>query len=379
MFFWGSDWECSRGADGHAAHHACSAKLYVVAFLAQRRGSFALAHIQYRMASAGSSSGGPSAPAGAPPPRPRPSQAPPEVSGIYSDEQEELLGGYQWRFLWLGVVPSSSPLFAPAGESTILGHHGLVAWAQPDGDEADPDMPLGILVRAGGTNLRVWAASHIAEALIDSRGRRSEFTLPGHEEFQFSLDAMAITMRVWPGNAYPSIGASVRLLFMVVQPAASAPAGQEDTQEALSFANRDMLAWVRRTLGPLLQAERTRQPRFLFHSLCAGTSTLQQMASDELGQHVCHAIEGPCETDRRGSSHVGSGIMVIGPHVKLGGRYADPHACEEAGESSWPMLPGPLRCSYSEVDDMSYPAIFMGQSRRMREAQRQKKRRTRVD
>lgn len=324
------------------------------------------------MASAASSSHEPPAPAGAA--RPAPSQAPPDLSGVFNEEQEEALGGYQWRFLWLGVVPSNSPIFAPAGESQILGHHGIVAWAQPDDDEVDPPLPLGELVRSGGTSVRMWGASHVVQSFSQVRGFRSELALPGHEEFVYSLDAMAVTMRVWPGNAYRGIGDTMRLLVMAVKPSPSAPAGHEDTQEALHFANREMLAWMRRTLQPWLRAERAREPRLLLHTLCAGTFSIQNMLQDEVGQHVCHAVSGPVQVGR---SHVGvgSGIMAIGPHVKIGGRYADPHAWEEdEDEAGWPMLPGPMRTSYSEAHGMWYPALFLGQSRRMRAGQREKKR-----
>ena len=75
----------------------------------------------------------PSAPAGGSPP------AGSDESGIeFPDELEKVMGGYQWRFLWLGVARSDSSIFAPAGEQNILGHHGIVAWSQPHGDEADP-------------------------------------------------------------------------------------------------------------------------------------------------------------------------------------------------------------------------------------------------
>ena len=104
---------------------------------------------------------------------------------------------------------------------------------------------------------------------------------------------------------------------------------------------------------------------------------------EELGQHVCFAVSGPVDIGR---SHVGigSGIMLVGPHVQLGGPYADKHAAESspsapAGDSSdqWAMLPGPLRCSYSDAEGRHFPALFMGTARRMKQATSEKKRKLR--
>ena len=77
---------------------------------------------------------------------------------------------------------------------------------------------------------------------------------------------------------------------------------------------------------------------------------------------------------------IGFGIFAIGPHVRLGGRFAVPHACQmDEDVEGWPMLPGPFRACYSEAHGMWYPALFMGTPRRMREGQRQKKRRGSAD
>ena len=285
------------------------------------------------------------------------------------------MGGYQWRFLWLGVVRSDSPLFAPAGETNILAHHGLVAWSQPHDDDADPPLGLGTLVRGEGTSLRVWGSSHIVSELVDARARRSEFDDPENDGFRYRLDVMALTMRVWPGNAYDTLGDSLRILVSTLQPSATAPAGFDQCDDALSFAHRPMLRWVRATLGPLLRAERHHRPRLLFHQLRAATDEVGDLAATQLDQHVCNAVRGPVEVGR---SHegIGSGIMLVGPHVKLGGAHVDSHvSLSDADE--WPALPGPLRGSYSEAAGWWYPSLYVGSSRRMRESAQQKKRRTR--
>ena len=316
-------------------------------------------------AQASDASGDPLAPAGA---------------GVLTEDLEDILGGYQWRFLWLGVVPSTSTIFAPAGDSRLLGHMGFVAWAQPAGDDVAPsDLPLGELAGGGGFSLHIWGASHICRGFEDVRSERFE-RIPAYVPFHCVLEVMAVTMRVWPGNAYAGIGDTMRFFVMAVKPSPSAPAGrQEEIQEALNYANPDMLSWMRRTLLPMLRAERAREPRLVMHSLCAGTHEMRRFLQQQMDQHVCHAVSGPVAPGVSPEG-IGSGIFAIGPHVRLGGRFAEPHACQIGDEvDAWPMLPGPFRVSYSEAHGMWYPALFMGTSRRMREGQRQKKRRGSAD
>ena len=78
----------------------------------------------------------------------------------------------------------------------------------------------------------------------------------------------------------------------------------------------------------------------------------------------------------------GSGISLMGPHAKLGGPYADIHACqvdEHGGGEEWPLLPGPVRVSYTDAEGFHLPALYIGSSKRMRQSgTARKKQRTRA-
>ena len=282
--------------------------------------------------------------------------------GVFTENLESTgdftLGGYQWRFLWLGVVPSTSSILAPAGDSRLLGHMGIVAWAQPAGDDVAPsNLPLGVLARGDGTSLHVWAASHICRGFEDLRSRRFERT-PAYVGLHYVLDVMAVTMRVWLGNAYPELGDSLRILLCVLQPHASAPAGYGDTDAALDIRDPDLCRWVTQSLRPFIEEEADRQPRVFFQQLRSATASATRELSAVLDQHACVAI--------RGLVHRGSGIGLLGPHVKLGGAQSDHHASplEEGGLEEWPMLPSPVRVSYVVHEGVSMPSLYLGQAQR---------------
>ena len=294
-------------------------------------------------AQASDASGDPLAPAGA---------------GVLTEDLEDILGGYQWRFLWLGVVPSTSTIFAPAGDSRLLGHMGFVAWAQPAGDDVAPsDLPLGELAGGGGTSLHIWGASHICRGFEDVRSERFE-RIPAYVSFHCVLEVMAVTIRVWPGNAYPELGDSLRILLCVLQPHASAPAGHEDTDELLDRRDPDLADWVVRSLRPFIEGEAGRQPRIVFQQMRSATASVIGELSAVIDQHACLAIRGPL--------HDGSGIGLLGPHVKLGGAQSDHHTSppEEGGLEEWPMLPWPVRVSYAVHDGVNMPALYLGQAQR---------------
>ena len=160
----------------------------------------------FEMSGAGSSSDAPAAAAAGAASAPA-GHAENAENAVDPQEMEQVLGGYQWRFAWLGVIPSTSAAFAPAGGSGLLAHHGVVAWANPAGDSSIPaELPLGTLVQGEDTSLRIWGASHIVKDFTAVRHRRSVFRHPEHRSRRFVLQAMAATMRVWPGNAYTGLG-----------------------------------------------------------------------------------------------------------------------------------------------------------------------------
>ena len=290
------------------------------------------------------------------------------AADVLPPELEAQLGCYQWRFLWLGVTPSTSTIFAPAGESRLLGHMGFVAWAQPDGDDDAPaELPLGTAVHGEGTSLHIWGASHICRGFEDVRRRRFVFTHSEEPGFHYVLDAMAVTARVWPGNAYPELGDSVRIMVVVLQPDAFAPAGFGDTQEALNYADRDTLRWVVRSLRPFIEEERAQRPRIMFQCLRAATASVMRMLPAAVDQHACVALEGPRpEGVDLVMAGAGGGIGLLDPRVKLGGGQSDHHASQvgEGGAEAWPCLPWPVRVSYAVHEGLRMPALYLGQAQR---------------